>query len=137
MKRLALAYITALVTMGVLDAFWLGVIAKGLYKSVLGPLFADTVNLGAAMLFYLLYALGLTVLAIKPNLDLASWKGAAAQGAALGAFAYMTYDLTNLATLRGYTTTLAVADIAWGSVISAAACAAAIATVTVVFGERP
>ena len=41
-------------------------------------------------------------------------------GALFGFFAYMTYDLTNLATLRAYTTSLALLDIAWGSAVSAA-----------------
>jgi uncharacterized membrane protein len=131
-----LVYMTAAVAMGVLDALWLGVIAKPLYDRVLGPLLAHRVRFAAALLFYLFYAVGLMIFAIKPNLDLGSWKGAAAQGALLGAFAYMTYDLTNLATLRGYTTTLAVVDIAWGSAISAAASAAAVTTVTLFFGAR-
>jgi uncharacterized membrane protein len=45
-------------------------------------------------------------------------------GALFGFFAYATYDLTNLATLRGWPVGLSLLDIAWGSVVSAASAAA-------------
>lgn len=136
MKRLAIAYVGALIAMGLLDGLWLGLVAKGLYQRVLGPHLADKVNLPAALAFYLLYALGLMIFAIKPGLDASSWQIAAVRGTAVGAFAYVTYDLTNLATLRGYTATLAVVDIAWGSIMSGAACALAVIAAAIVSGQR-
>jgi uncharacterized membrane protein len=40
-------------------------------------------------------------------------------GAALGCIAYGTYDLTNHATLKAWTTSLTVIDMAWGTAITA------------------
>ena len=46
-------------------------------------------------------------------------------GALFGLFAYGTYDLTNQATLRNWTTTLTIADMAWGTLVSGIAAVAA------------
>jgi uncharacterized membrane protein len=40
--------------------------------------------------------------------------------------AYATYDLTNLATLKGWSTTIVWVDIAWGAFATAVASAAAV-----------
>ena len=42
-------------------------------------------------------------------------------GAAFGFFCYATYDLTNLATLKNWPVSIALADMAWGAMLSAAA----------------
>ena len=41
-----------------------------------------------------------------------------------GFFTYMTYDLTNQATLRNWTTQLTLIDAGWGTVLGAIAAAA-------------
>ncbi len=120
--RSAVAYIVALVTMVVLDGVWLGLIATSLYRDALGPLMADPVDLWAAGAFYLLYPLGLVTFAVRPG----AGAGAGAvivRGALFGLIAYATYDLTNLATLRGFPASIALIDMLWGTVISAAASA--------------
>ena len=49
-----------------------------------------------------------------------SWQMTALYGALFGLFAYATYDLTNYATLKGWTATLATSDIVWGMAMTAA-----------------
>jgi uncharacterized membrane protein len=120
--RSAVAYVVALVTMVVLDGVWLGLIARSLYRDALGPLMADPVDLWAAGAFYLLYPVGLVVFVVRPAADQGGW-AVAARGALFGLIAYATYDLTNLATLRGFPAAIAVIDMLWGAVISAAASA--------------
>jgi uncharacterized membrane protein len=122
--RIAVAYIAALVTLVGLDAIWLGVVAASLYRDALGPLMADPVNLGAAAAFYLLYPVGLVVFVVRPG-ESATGAAVALRGALFGLIAYATYDLTNLATLKGFPATIAVIDMLWGAVISAAAGAVA------------
>ena len=61
------------------------------------------------------------ILAVRPALDQSSLRLAAGNGALLGFFAYATYDLTNQATLRNWSTSLTLADLAWGTALSAAA----------------
>jgi len=115
-----------------LDILWLGFIAKSFYRDGIGHLMADPPNLVAGGIFYLLYPIGVVLFAVAP----AAWSGglaAAAQvpwsravfaGALFGFFAYATYDLSNLATLRGWPVRLVLVDIAWGTALTAAAAAA-------------
>ena len=122
-KALATYAVTALVLLAI-DMLWLGVIAKGWYQQGIGHLMTADVKLWAAALFYLLYPVGLVVFAVSPGLDVASPWRAAALAAAFGLFAYATYDLTNLATLKDWPLALSAADVAWGAFASAVAASA-------------
>src|SRR6476469_118682 len=123
MSRLLIAYATTLVTLLVIDGLWLTVLMGSTYKSYLGDLMLSQPKLLPAALFYLLYAFGLVVFAISPALRDGSWKQAAMLGALLGLVAYATYDLSNLATLRGWPLPLTLIDIVWGAVLSGMAAA--------------
>ena len=76
-------------------------------------------NLLPAAAFYSLYVVGVVIFAIMPAVRSGAWTDAALYGALFGFFAYATYDLTNLAVLRGYSTTLALVDLSWGAVVTA------------------
>jgi uncharacterized membrane protein len=124
MNRYAAAYLAVAVVMVALDVLWLGVIAKALYQQGIGHLMAAQPRLGAAVLFYLLYAAGLLVFAVAPQVQDAAWGKTIVMGALFGFFAYATYDLSNLATLRDWPLNLTLVDMVWGSVLSAASAAA-------------
>ena len=117
--RFIVAYIvTAVVFLG-LDAIWLTQIALGMYRRELGALLLDKPNLPIAGLFYLLFVVGIVVLAILPALNGGSWLNALLMGAVLGLVAYGTYDITNLSTLKNWSLTVTIADLAWGSALTA------------------
>lgn len=101
-----------------IDMVWLGLIAKNFYQDKLGHLLGEVQWL-PAILFYLLFLVGLTFFAIYPSVQAGSWKMAALYGALFGFFTYMTYDLTNLATLKDWPLSVVIADIIWGSVLGA------------------
>ena len=125
MSAVGVGYGAALLVMGVLDALWLGVIARDLYRRELGELMAANVRVVPAALFYLAYPAGLVALALQPqpeSMSMAAWRSAL-----VGLVAYGTYDLTNMATLRHWSVTLTLADIAWGAFASALAGTAAFA----------
>ncbi len=105
--------------MGVIDFFWLTVVANKFYKSQIGSLLLEKPNMGAAILFYIIYVVGVVVFVLSPALEKNSWQHAAIYGALFGFVAYATYDLTNLATLKGFTTKLVVVDLIWGAVLTA------------------
>jgi uncharacterized membrane protein len=110
---------------GILDALWLTQMFERLYKPALGPLMAPGLRLDAAVAFYLMYVTGLVLLAVRPTvLAGGGVRAAALRGASLGAFAYATYDLTNLATLAGWPVHVSGIDIAWGTFASATSSAA-------------
>lgn len=120
-----LSYVVALVIVGALDMVWLHTMADRLYRSTLGDIMLKSANLPAAAVFYLLYPVGLVVFAIAPALKSGSVFTALVNGALFGAFTYGTYDLSNQATLRNWTTTLTVVDVAWGTLLAATSSAGA------------
>jgi uncharacterized membrane protein len=101
-----------------IDFVWLGLIAKGFYASQVGPLLLKKPNLPAAIVFYFVYTAGLLYLVVLPAIRDASITHAALIGTIFGLLAYGTYDLTNLATLKGWTTKLAIVDMAWGGILT-------------------
>ena len=123
MKSQLAAYVGTLIVLVGLDLLWLGVIAKPLYQQGIGHLMADNPNVPVAVLFYALYALGLVVFAVAPAGSAPGWGKTVLMAALFGFFAYATYDLTNLATLKQWPVGLSLLDIAWGSCVSAAATA--------------
>jgi uncharacterized membrane protein len=121
MKRYAITYVATLVAFGAIDAVWLGTVAGPLYKRTLGPVLLDQFRLAPAIVFYLLQIVGMMVFVV-PRVPGAGDLGRVALfGALYGFFTYTTFDLTNYAVLRPWTLYLAVTDIAWGCVVSAAA----------------
>jgi len=120
----AAAYLATLVVLVVCDFVWLSVVGAGVYRPRLGDLLLARPNLPAAAAFYLVYAAGIVVFAAGPALRAGSWPRGLMLGALFGFFAYATYDLTNLATLRGWSAVVTLIDIAWGAVLSGAAAAA-------------
>jgi uncharacterized membrane protein len=114
-----IGYLAALVAFVAADFVWLGLMVPRLYKPTLVNLMAASVNLPAAIVFYLIAPIGLSYFAITPALKAQSLAIALVNGALFGFFTYATYDLTNQATLRDWTTQLTVVDMAWGCVLGA------------------
>jgi len=112
-------YLISFPTLLIVDAFWLGVIAPKFYKSHIGFLMSETPNLVAALMFYLLYIVGLIVFVIQPGLDKNSLLNVSLMGALFGLVCYATYDLTNLATVKNWPVIVTVVDLIWGTVLSA------------------
>jgi uncharacterized membrane protein len=121
MIRYAVAYGATLVIFLGIDALWLTTMSQRLYRSYLGDVLAQTVNPVPAVLFYLVYVAGIIVFATAPAFSTGRWTTAAFYGALYGFFAYATYDLTNHATIKGWPAVITVADICWGSALSATA----------------
>jgi len=119
MLRSATAYVLALAIFLALDMTWLANMAPRLYRPTLGDIALSGVNLPPAALFYALYPIGLVIFAIQPALKTGALTAALACGALFGFFTYATYDLTNQATLRNWTTVLTLVDVAWGTVLAA------------------
>ncbi|AYM14075.1 DUF2177 family protein [Agrobacterium tumefaciens] len=121
MKTYISAYFFTLIAFLVIDFIWLSTMASRLYRPAIGDLLAENFRLAPAIIFYLIYAAGLTFLAVRPALISGQWTTALLYGAAVGFMAYATYDLTNQATLKSWSTTLTIADLLWGTFVSAAA----------------
>jgi uncharacterized membrane protein len=113
-----IAYGATAVVFLALDLVWLGAVANSFYRSELEPLMREQVNIPVAAGFYALYVLGLVIFSVAPALAAGSWRTALVYGALFGFFAYATYDLTNLATLRHWPVALTLVDLLWGTALS-------------------
>ncbi len=102
------------------DFIWLGLIAKRFYDQYLGHFLREQVNWPAAFLFYLLFVLGIMVFVVLPAFKSNAWTQALLYGMLFGLVTYATFDLTNLALLKGWPTIIVVVDILWGMCLSSA-----------------
>ena len=115
--KAALSYIIALLALLALDFVWLSLTGETLYRPAMGDLERAHANLVPAAGFYLVYALGLSVLVVNPaiehgapvNLRELTWKAAV-----FGLAAFATYDLTGMSVIRGWPEALSYIDMAWG-----------------------
>ena len=119
-KQMFVMYFIALAIFFLIDMIWLVVVAKGFYRRHLGSMLSPKVNWAAAILFYLLFIVGLVVFVIKPALVGGEPLKALFLGALFGLISYATYDLTNLATLKDWPLVVTVIDLIWGSVLGGA-----------------
>lgn len=115
MARYAVAFLTAAVIFGALDATWLRWAGPNLYEPVIGDIMADDFNVGAAAAFYLIYLAGMVWFAIRPALESGRVSQGLLNGALLGALCYATFDLTSQAVFSVWATHISIADIAWGA----------------------
>ena len=112
-------YAIALPVFFAIDMVWLGLVAKGFYAKQIGSLLKPDVNWTAAIIFYLLFILGLVVFVITPAMEKGSWTHALLFGALFGLVCYATYDLTNLAVAKDWPLLVTLVDLAWGAVLAA------------------
>ncbi|SLN60731.1 hypothetical protein OCH7691_02680 [Oceanibacterium hippocampi] len=114
------AYGAALAAFLVLDLLWLGIVARRFYVTGLGDMLRPRPRLGVAFLFYLVHVVGIVVFAVLPALETGSAVAVLGRGLLLGLVAYGAYNLTNLATLKGWPWRLSAVDLAWGSCLTGA-----------------
>ncbi len=121
-------YLVALALFLGIDYIWLTNMLERLYRPEIGALMRAQPDMAAAGGFYLFYIVALMVLVIVPQLRQGgSLKLSFVLGAVAGAFAYGTYDFTNLATLNGWTVKMTVVDLAWGTLLTGTVSAATVA----------
>lgn len=112
-------YLTMLLAFLIMDAIWLGFIARGFYGKHLDYLLKSDPNWGAAFLFYLLFIAGVLVFVVVPSAQHDCVRRVMVFGAFFGLVTFATYDLTNLALVRDWPLVVTVVDLAWGMVVGA------------------
>jgi uncharacterized membrane protein len=125
MTKYLIGYIATGLAFAMIDSIWLRTMYTRLYKPEIGELMMrGGFRVGPAIAFYLLYILGMMIFAVGPALQTGRWQMALIQGALFGFFCYMTYDLTNHATMKVWSTKVTVLDILWGTFLTGSASAA-------------
>lgn len=115
------AYLGAAIVFLAIDFVWLTRIARQFYFEKIGDLLLERPNLGAAAAFYAVYVIGIVFFAVAPAIRSGSGLTAIGHGMLFGLLAYATYDMTNYATLKNWSLTVALVDMAWGAVLTGTA----------------
>ncbi|MBP6379823.1 MAG: DUF2177 family protein [Sphingorhabdus sp.] len=137
MAKYIVAYIATGASFALIDSVWLRTMYERLYKPEIGDLmYEGGFRFGPAVAFYLLYILGMMIFAVGPALHSGKWQTALLWGALLGFFCYMTYDLTNYATLKVWSTKVTVLDIIWGTILTGSVSLAGWWATTLIFGKN-
>ncbi len=118
LSKLIISYFLTTLVFFILDMLWLGLIAKDLYNKYLIDFLSDKVNWTAAIIFYLLFIIGIFYFCILPAIEKDSISKAIIGGAFFGIITYATYDLTNLATLKNWPLPIVFIDIIWGMLLT-------------------
>jgi len=118
MSKFIYTYFLTVPVFFLVDMLWLGVLAKGFYRRQLANFLGEGFNWTAAIIFYLLFIVGIIIFAVWPGVEKNSLIRTIVFAALFGFFTYATYDLSNLATLKGWPITVVIVDIIWGVVIS-------------------
>ena len=103
----------------VIDVIWLSFATKSFYRPLIGNLLTDKPVMWAAALFYILYVLGMAIVVIQPCMDSESIFKTVYTGFIFGLVAYGTYNLTNMAVLKGWSPTVTFVDMFWGGTLTA------------------
>jgi uncharacterized membrane protein len=136
LMKYLVAYVVTGLAFALIDSVWLRNAYTKLYQPELGDmLMKGGFRLGPAIAFYLLYILGMMIFAVGPAMASGRWQTALIQGALLGFFCYMTYDLTNMATLKQWSMKVVILDIIWGTFLTGSASAAGFFVTNAIFGR--
>jgi uncharacterized membrane protein len=130
-----IGYVATGIAFALIDSVWLRSMYTRLYQPEIDELLMRGFRAGPAIIFYILYILGMMVFAVGPAFKSGHWQTALIHGALLGFFCYMTYDLTNFATLKVWSVKVTVLDIIWGTVLTGSASLAGWWITTLVLGK--
>lgn len=111
-------YVIAFIVFIIIDALWLSLIANSFYKKHLGFIMATKPNYTAAIIFYLVFIVGVVYFVVMPGVESGSIGKVILSGALFGLIGYATYDLTNLATLKDWPIIVTIVDLIWGTTLS-------------------
>ena len=118
-KCLLVATLIASLIFLIIDVIWLSFSVKSFYRPNIGHLLLDTPVMWAAILFYLIYVIGLAVVIIEPSLDYQNTQKFLIKAFMFGLVAYGTYNLTNMATIKGWSPNVVFVDMIWGGSLTA------------------
>ena len=117
-KLLIISFIFVSTIFLIIDVLWLSITVKSLYRPALGDLLKDKPVMWAAVLFYLIYMIGLALIILKPALANDSISQALWTGVVFGVVAYGTYNLTNMATVKNWSASIVWIDMLWGGFLT-------------------
>ena len=119
MKTFLISYITTTMIFLLIDIVWLSQAVPYFYQPNIGDLLREDPIILIAALFYLIYPIGVNILVVIPALEGRFIKKVFFNGFIFGFVAYGTYNLTNMATLTGWSIHVVLVDMLWGGILTA------------------
>lgn len=118
-KCLVVATILASFIFLIIDVIWLSFATKSFYRPLIGNLLTDKPVMWAAALFYIIYVMGMALVVIQPCISSENIFKTLYIGFIFGLVAYGTYNLTNMAVLKGWSPIVTFVDMFWGGSLTA------------------
>ena len=119
LKFLLLAIFLCSIIFLIVDVIWLNFAVNSFYRPNIGHLLLDKPIMWAAVMFYLIYIFGLAVVIIQPSLNHYNTANFLFKAFVFGLVAYGTYNLTNMATIKGWSIKVVFVDMMWGGFLTA------------------
>ena len=119
MKLVLTSTLIAALIFLIIDIIWLSFSVKSFYGPRIGHLFADKPVIWAAAMFYIIYVFGLGVVIIEPSINFDDTFKFLFKAFMFGLVAYGTYNLTNMATVKGWSPSVVFVDMIWGGSLTA------------------
>ena len=118
MRESIITYLSVTTIFLFIDVIWLSQSFSYIYQPNIGELLRENIIIFPAILFYIIYPLGATILVALPSLEKVLSKTIFINGFVLGVIAYGTYNLTNMATLEGWSAKVVIIDMIWGGFLT-------------------
>ena len=118
MRQSIITYLSVTTIFLFIDVIWLSQFFSYIYQPNIGELLRENIIIFPAILFYIIYPLGATILVALPSLEKVLLKTIFINGFVLGVIAYGTYNLTNMATLEGWSAKVVIIDMIWGGFLT-------------------
>ena len=118
MRKSIITYLSVTTIFLFIDIIWLSQSFSYIYQPNIGELLRENIIIFPAILFYIIYPLGATILVALPSLEKVLLKTIFINGFVLGFIAYGTYNLTNMATLEGWSAKVVIIDMIWGGFLT-------------------
>jgi len=119
MKLLLSSTLLAALIFLIIDVIWLSFAVKYFYRPNIGHLLLDKPVMWASAMFYIIYVFGLGVVIIQPSLNFEDTIRFLFKAFMFGLVAYGTYNLTNMATVKGWSASVVLVDMLWGGSLTA------------------
>lgn len=118
-------FLASFITFLFLDAIWLGLIARGFYSKHLSLYLTDNVIWSSALIFYVIFNIGLLIFVILPSIDKNSYTTLVVYSLLYGLVTFATYDLTNHATIKDWPLIVSIVDMSYGMFVALVSSSAA------------
>ena len=119
MKMILSATFLAALIFLIIDIIWLSFAVKSFYRPNIGHLLLDKPVMWAAAMFYIVYVVGIGVVIIEPSINFDSSFSFILKAFIFGLVAYGTYNLTNMAMVKGWSPSVVFVDMIWGGSLTA------------------